>query len=168
MVQRVGFSITLSEIIILISSVILASSFSAYAIYSGTTLQNSIMQSLADAKSIFDLRVSIVYATINDTTSPAHFVVYAKNIGTIPITNFNLIDVYFGEYKKATLYTYDQNASIGSGKFSVEDSDGDGVWEVAETAIIRVFPKDKVQSSLYEIKIVPYKGLSDSYLFAPP
>jgi len=164
----VGFSVTLSEIIILVSSVILASSFSAYAIYSGTTLQNSIMQSLSDAKSSFDIRVSIVYATINNTTSPAHFIIYAKNTGIIPITNFGLMDVYFGEYKKAALYTYDQNASVGSGKFSVEDSNGDGVWGVAETAIIRVFPRDNLQASLYEVKVVLYRGLSDSYVFAPP
>lgn len=163
-----GFSITLSEIIILISSIILASSFSAYAIYSGTALQNSIMQSLSDARNMFELRVSIVYATVNDTTSPKHFIVYAKNTGMLPITNFGLIDVYFGEYKKAMLYTYSPEASVGSGKFSVEDSDGDGVWEVAETAIIRIYPKSELDASLYEVKLALYKGLSDSHIFAPP
>lgn len=163
-----GFSITLSEIIILISSIILACSFSAYAIYSGTTLQNSIMQSLSDAKSAFEVRVSIIYAIINDTTSPPHFIIYAKNTGIIPLINFNLIDVYFGEYKRASLYTYDPNANVGSGKFNLEDSDGDGVWEVAETAAIRIYPKSELQASLYEVKISLYRGLSDSYIFTPP
>jgi len=164
----VGFSITLSEIIILISSVILASSFSAYAIYSGTTLQSSIMRSLSDAKSAFEIRVTIAYATVNDTTNPPHFIIYAKNTGIIPITNFGLIDIYFGEYGKASLYTYDPDANVGSGRFSLEDSDGDGVWEIAETATIRVYPKSELSASLYEVKISLYRGLSDSYVFAPP
>lgn len=163
-----GFSITLSEIIILVSSVILASGFSAYAIHSGMTLQNSIMQSLSDARTMFNTRVSIAYATINETTSPEHFIVYAKNIGIIPITNFNLIDIYFGEYGRAKLYTYDEDASAGSGKFSLKDLDGDGVWEVAETAVIRIYPTERLQASIYEARIAPYKGLHDIYVFAIP
>lgn len=163
-----GFSITLSEIIILVASVILASGFSAYAIHSGILLQNNIMQSLVDARTMLNTRVSIVYATVDDSTSPAHFVVYAKNTGMAPITNFNLVDVYFGEYGRANLYTHDKNASPGSGRFSLEDCDGDGVWEVAETAIVRIYPKADIYSSMYEVRIAPYKGLQDIYIFTMP
>jgi len=163
-----GFSITLSEIIILVASVILASGFSAYAIQSGILIQNNIMQSLTDARTVLNTRVSIAYATLNDSTSPAHFIVYAKNTGMNPITNFNLVDVYFGEYGKAKLYTYDKNASPGSGKFSLEDCDGDGVWEVAETAVIRIYPETNIYLSIYEVRIAPYKGLQDIYIFTAP
>ena len=163
-----GFSLTLSEAIIVIASVVLASTFSAYAIYSGASLQSNILQNLDSVKRNLHTKVEIAYATINESTSPSHFVIYVKNTGTLPITNFNLIDVYVGEYGKALLYTYSKNAGAGSGNFNLTDADEDGVWEVGETAVIRAYPRSEVNGSLYEVKIVPFRGIPSSYLFSPP
>jgi len=163
-----GFSLTLSEIIMVIASVVLASSFSAYAIYAGTSLQSNVLQGIDTVKTNMNTRVDIVYATIDEETSPKHFVIYVKNTGTIPLKDFVLIDVYVGEYRKATLYSYNPNAGAGSGKFNLTDVDSDGVWEIGETATIRAFPKNDVNASLYEARIVPYRGIPSSYLFSPP
>jgi len=163
-----GFSLTLSETIIVIASIVLASSFSAYAIYAGTSLQSNLLQNIDAIKSNLHTRVDIVYATIDETTNPKHFVIYVKNTGTIPIMDFTLIDVYVGEYKRAVLYPYSSEAGVGSGKFNLTDVDGDGVWEVGETATLRAFPKDDVNASLYEVKVVPYRGIPSSYTFSPP
>ena len=163
-----GFSLTLSESIILIASIVLASAFSAYAIYAGTTLQSNLLQNIDTIKRNLHTRVEVAYATIDETTSPDHFVIYVKNTGTLAITDFSLLDVYAGEYGRATLYIYDQNAIAGSGRFTLHDADGDGVWEVGETAVIRAYPKKDLNGSLYEVKVVPYRGIPSSYLFSPP
>ncbi len=164
-----GFSLTISEAIIVISSVILASGFSAYAIYAGTSLQSSIMQNLDSVKRNIDTRLDIVYATVNETTDPSPlFDIYVKNTGTFPVSDFELISVYVGAYGQATLYTYDSGATTGSAKFNVTDSSGNGIIEVGEAATIQVFNATSVIGSLYEAKIVPYRGISSSYLFTPP
>ena len=164
-----GFSITLSELIIVVASVVLASGFSAYAIYSGNALQSQVMQAVDTVKRGANLHVEIVYATVNETTSPSHFVIYVKNVGHLPITSFEHIDVYVGEYGRGLLYTYDPNANTGSGHFRLIDADGDGVWEPSETAIIQAYPTRTVQGSLFEARIVVPRGIGSSYLFpAPP
>jgi len=163
-----GFSTPINETIILIASVILASSCSAYAIYAGTSLQGNIMQSIDIFKRNIYIRVEVGYATINDTDNPASFVIYVKNTGNIPITDYSTIDVYVGEYGKATLYTYSADATAGSGKFNLTDVDRDGVWEPYETAVIIAYPKTSVEASVYEVKIVPLRGIPCSYLFAAP
>ena len=163
-----GFSTPINEVIILIASVVLASSCSAYAIYAGTSLQGNIMQSIDIFKRNIYIRVEIGYATINETDNPASFVIYVKNVGSLPITDISSIDVYVGEYGKAQHYTYSADAALGSGKFKLLDSDGDGVWEPYETATIIAYPKNNVTASVYEVKIVPLRGVPCSYLFAAP
>jgi hypothetical protein len=66
------------------------------------------------------------------------------------------------------LYSYSSNASTGSGQFNMTDANGNGVVEIGEAAIIQVYPATNVSSSLYEAKVVPYRGISSSYMFSPP
>jgi len=161
----VGFSVTISEIVIVIAAVILASSFSAYAIYTGNLLQNNIMQAVDNARRRMNVRVEIVYATISGG-EVKHFVIYAKNTGNLPISNFDSIDLYVGEYLKAELYRY--NSSGGVGCFNMTDSDGDGVWRPGETAVLRAYNRTSIPASVYEAKIYVSNGIGSSYLFPPP
>jgi len=163
-----GFSITISEAIILIASIVLASGFSSYAIYAGSSLQSNILQNLDTVRRNMHTRMDIVYATINETTDPMHFAIYVKNTGTLSLYEFNLIDVYVGPYGQAMLYSYNASADVGSGQFKFTDADGDGAFEVGEAATIRAFSKSNSTGSLYEAKIVPYRGISSGYLFSPP
>jgi len=160
-----GFSVTISEIVIVIAAVILASSFSAYAIYTGNLLQNNILQAVDNARRRMNVRVEIVYATIGGGSSK-YFVVYAKNTGNLPITRFESLDLYVGEYLRADLYKYNQSGGVGC--FSITDSDGDGVWEVGETAILKAYNGTNVDAPLYESKIYVFNGIGSSYLFPPP
>jgi len=86
----------------------------------------------------------------------------------MPITDFSVIDVYVGEYGRAMLCYYSSEATVGSGKFNLIDVDGDGVWEIGETAIIKAYPDTDIDASIYEVKLVPFRGIPDSYLFPPP
>jgi len=164
-----GFSLTITEAIMVIASVILASGFSAYAIYAGTSLQSNIMQDLQNTKQSMDTRLDIVYATVNQTTNPSPlFIIYVKNTGSLPVSDFNLISVYVGAYGQAMVYSYSSNATTGSGQFNMTDSNGDGVVQIGEAATIQIYNATSVSSSLYEAKVVPYMGIPSSYLFSPP
>jgi archaellum component FlaF (FlaF/FlaG flagellin family) len=88
-----GFSLTLSHIIMVIASVCLASLFSAYAFYTGNLVQNELAQNINNYKITVNIRLEIVYATINDTTTPPHFVIYAKNTGNLPFSDFTSLTV---------------------------------------------------------------------------
>ena len=163
-----GFSVTLSHIIMVIASVCLASAFSAYAFYTGNLVQNELMQNVSDYKRIINMQLEIVYATIDNSTTPEHFVIYAKNVGYLPFSDFNFLDVYVGSYGEAKLFTYNSSASAGSGQFNLSDADEDSVWELRETAIIRAYPTSDIEGVIFEAKIVPSKGIGSSYLFPPP
>jgi archaellum component FlaF (FlaF/FlaG flagellin family) len=162
-----GYSVTLSHIIMVISSICLASVFSAYAFYTGNLVHNELAHNVNDYRSMVNLRLEIVYATVDTSTSPSHFVIYAKNVGNLPLSNYTFLDVYVGEYGKAQLFTY--NATPGSGQFNLTDANGNGVWEPRETATIRAYPGNSISGTVFEAKIVPFKGIGSSYLFpAPP
>jgi archaellum component FlaG (FlaF/FlaG flagellin family) len=163
-----GFSVTLTHIIMVIASVCLASAFSAYAFYTGNVVQNELMQNVGDAKRMTSVQLDIVYATVDNSTGSAHFVIYAKNVGNLPFSEFEYLDVYVGEYSQAQLYTYSVAADVGSGKFNITDANSNGVWEPRETATIWVYPTDTINGITFEARLVPSRGIGSSYLFPAP
>lgn len=162
-----GFSVTLSHIIIVVASVALASVFSAYAFYTGNSVQNELMQRVSDFKRTGNLQLEIVYATVDNSTVPSHFVVYAKNVGYLHLDNFTYLDVYVGRYGTAQLYIYSPN-NAGSQEFNVTDANGNGIWEPRETVTMRVYPSSEIDGIMFEAKLVPFRGLGSSYLFPAP
>lgn len=165
-----GFSVTMSHILMVIGSVVLASGFSVYTLYTGQSLQSNILQNVSDIRRQMSLQVQIVYATIDNSTTPDHFVIYVKNIGWILMNNFTYLDVYVGEYGKAMLYTYSSTAHNGTGTFILTDANEDDIWEPRETAVIRAYPQAQsdIEGAMFEAKVVPFRGLASSYLFPPP
>lgn len=162
-------SVTISELIILIASTLLAGSFATYAIFYGNLVQNSMSSSIDSIRQQLNVRVRIVHATISDIEGC--FVIYAKNVGLLPIPSSSLpyIDLYVGPYRRASLYRYSPN-SQNPGYFQAYDANGDGIWEVGETAIFKAFYGSGPLSrgELYEAKICLRSGLGDSYLFTLP
>jgi len=151
-----GSSLTISHVILLISSVVLATGVSGSIIYNGNQLQNNIVQTVSDARETMSLQVEIVYATIDESTTPNSFVIFAKNVGRRSMVDFTNLDVYVGEYGKATFYPYKADAEEGD-------------WESGETAILRAYPTpDDPSGTVFEVKIVPFRGIGASYMFAPP
>jgi len=165
-----GFSITMSHILTVIGSVVLASGFSVYALYTGQSLQSNVLQNVSDIKMQMSLQVQIAYSTIDNSTIPGHFVIYVKNIGWIPLNNFTYLDVYVGEYGKAILYSYSSTAHNGTGTFNLTDANEDGIWDSRETAVIRAYPKEQsdIEGTMFEAKVLPFRGLASSFLFPPP
>jgi len=161
-------SVTISEVIILIAATLLAGSFAAYLVFYGNIIQNNVATSIDTVRHQMNIRVKIVYATINKSENC--YIIYVKNAGYLPIHNssFSSIDLYVGPYRRATLYRYNQTLDVGY--FTIADSDGDGVWEVGETAVLKARYEVSTFSEepLYEAKIYISNGIGDSYLFTPP
>ncbi len=162
-----GFSLTITHIIMVIASVVLASAFVACALYTGNVVQNEFTQGVSDAKNTVDTQVDIVYATAN-TTGTQVFAIYAKNTGKLPLSDFTFLDIYAGKYGEAQLFSYDASAAAGSGKFTITDANGDGVWEPRETATIYAYPTGTIDDAMFEAKIVPSRGIGSDYLFSAP
>jgi hypothetical protein len=160
----------MSHILTVIGSVVLASGFSAYALYTGQSLQSNVLQNVSDIRRQMSLQVQIVYATIDNSTTPDHYVIYVKNIGWILLNNFTYLDVYVGEYGRAMLYPYSSTADAGSGTFNLTDANENDIWEPRETAVIRAYPESQsdIEGAMFEAKVVPFRGLASSYLFPPP
>ncbi len=163
-----GFSSTLSEVIIVIASVVLASGVSGYVVYTGSLLQSDILQAVETARREMAVQLEIVYATIDSSTSPSHYVIYAKNIGPLPVTDYEHLDLYVGPYREAELYSYNASATPGSGEFTLEDVDGDGVWESGETAVLRAYPREEPSGEVFEARLEPFRGVGSTYLFSGP
>lgn len=162
-------SSTISEMIILMAASLLAGSFSAYAIFYGNIIQNNVASSIDSVRQQMNVRVKIVYASVNESENC--FIIYVKNVGYLPISSssFPYIDLYVGPYGRALLYRYDP-APASAGYFLVLDADGDGAWEVGETAIFKAFYGDGVfngNEPLYEVKVYLRNGVGDSFFFSP-
>jgi archaellin len=162
-----GFSLTITHIIMVIAAVVLASAFVASALYTSSMVQSEFTQGVNEATTTIGTQIEIVYATTN-TTGNTVFVLYAKNTGKFPINDFTHIDVYAGEYGKAQLYSYNQSAGIGSGEFTITDTNGNSVWEPRETATIHIYPSGAFENTLLEARIIPSKGIGSTYLFSAP
>jgi archaellum component FlaG (FlaF/FlaG flagellin family) len=156
-------STTISEVIILIAATLLAGSFASYLISYSGIIQNNVATSIDIVRQQMNIRVKIMYATISEGC----YIIYVKNIGYLPIYNssFNSIDLYIGPYRRATLYKYSPTG--GTGYFNIVDSDGDGVWEVGETAVLKAC-NAFISEPLYEVRVYVSGGVGDSYLFTPP
>ena len=163
-----GFSSTLSEVIIVIASVVLASGVSGYVVYTGSLLQSDILRAVETARREMAVQLEIVYVTINGSTSPSHYVIYAKNVGPLPVTDYEHLDLYVGPYRRAELYSYNASASPGSGEYALRDVDGDGVWESGETAVLRAYPREEPSGELFEARLEPFRGVGSTYLFSGP
>lgn len=161
-----GFSVTMSHIIMVIGSVVLASFFSSYALYTGNLIQNTMIQDARDTERKLSLELEIVYATIDNSTTPEHFVIYAKNVGWSLVNNYTYLDVYVGEYSRLELYAYNPMGTPRT--FNLTDTNNNDAWEPRETVTIRAYPESNITGVMFEARIVPFRGMGSTYLFAAP
>ncbi|RLG75528.1 MAG: hypothetical protein DRO12_05400 [Thermoprotei archaeon] len=162
-----GFSITLSETIMLIASVILASAISSYTMYMGNLVISDVSQSVNEMRRATYVKLKIAYATID--YDAGCFVIYVKNVGSLPISDYSSLDVYVGEYGKAQLYVYNEAGGPGCFNLTVLGDDGDGVWDPGETVRINAYASSiPTGAATFEVKLVPLRGIGDSHLFTNP
>lgn len=127
-----GFSVTISHAILLIASIIIASSF-AIAVIAKTSVFSSIFsQNINQYTLNSQIDFTIIYSYFDNGLGA--FVIFVKNTGLIDISDAYLskADVYLISNGKAQLLSYGPSP----GQWTYRDTNGVGGWQVGETIVL--------------------------------
>jgi len=153
-----GFSSVIVEGIILVAAIIAASVFAAT--FMGKVFEVKDVFAQLAKKSVERLKAKavIVYATYDKNLGC--FLIFAKNVGKIPIKPINEINVYFGTLGEARPYTYSDTPTSGQWSF-IEYGVENNIWELGETLELRVFNNTSVETPYYVKIILPQGGVAE-------
>ena len=153
-----GFSSVIVEGIILIAAIIAASVFAAT--FMGKVFEVKDVFTQLAKKNVERLKAKavIVYATYDKDLGC--FLIFAKNVGKIPIKPINEINVYFGTLGEARPYTYSDTPTSGQWSF-IEYGVENSIWELGETLELRVFNSTSVKNPYYVKIVLPQGGIAE-------
>ena len=94
--------------------------------------------------------------------------VWVKNTGSAEIHQIEKSDVFFGEINEFQRIPFNSSPSAPapSWKYSIENDDGDGRWDIAETLKITINTSATITAGDYYVKIIVYNGVSDEDKFS--
>ncbi|MEW5841234.1 MAG: hypothetical protein AB1753_09555, partial [Thermoproteota archaeon] len=107
--NRQTVSAGITEGILLVASVIVATSLSGMVIGKMGILNSSFAVSAEAQKDIMLTKIKVVYAT-GSSSSPA-VKVWVKNVGSVAVTNTDKLDVYFGKLGSSTRIPYNAGSN---------------------------------------------------------
>jgi flagellar protein FlaG len=150
----------ITEGIMLMASVIVATSLSGVVLSKSGMISSSFAISSEAQKDLILTKIKIVYAS-GSSSSPA-VKVWVKNVGSAPISSTDKLDVYFGKVGSTTRIPYDAGADP---KWTY--SAGVTLWQTKDTVEIDIANGSNLQaSSTYMVRIVTPNGVADEYLFS--
>ena len=153
-----GFSGVIVEGIILVAAVIAASVFAATFMGEVFKVRDLFTQLARKSAEQLKAKVVIVYATYDRDLEC--FLIFAKNVGKIPIKPINEINVYFGTLGEAKFYMYSSIPASGRWSF-VEHGVKNNAWELGETLEFRVFNNTSVRTPYYVKIVLPQGGIAE-------
>jgi len=151
--------------IIVIAGVILAAMVSA-ALFSQISLLDSSMRlAVRSAQNRLETSISIVLVSLNTSSTGKYFVVYAKNTGSRAITSSELTqtDLYLTDAQHTVLITY--SSSGGYDKWSYVETSLNGVWDVGETLVIKVYNSTSFSIPTTVVIALP-NGVRTEYVYS--
>jgi len=152
----------MSEGILIIASVIIATSIAGIVMSQVGVFESTFTATTENQKDIMLTNVKIVYAT---KTTANTVNVWIKNIGINPIVNANNTDVYFGEINQV------QNI-VHNPKKQIDDTwQWDGplpqpIWQISETHSINITDVDLQAGVTYQVTVTTPNGVDDEYVFS--
>ncbi|MEM2141017.1 hypothetical protein [Nitrososphaera sp.] len=150
----------MTEGIMLVASVIVATSMSGMVISKTGILNSSFAISAETQKDIILTKIKVVYATGTSSSQVAK--VWVKNVGSATITNTDKLDVYFGKVGSTTRIPY----NAGSNPTWVYSA-GVTQWQIKDTVQIEITNDANLSAnSTYVVRIVTPNGVADEYLFS--
>ncbi|MGI0020731.1 MAG: flagellin [Nitrososphaera sp.] len=153
-------SVGISEGIMLMASVIVATSLSGMVIGKTSALNSAFTVSSEAQKDLILTKIKIVYAAGN-STSPA-VKVWVKNTGSTPLANTDKLDVYFGKIGSSSKVPYNAG-SAPKWVYSTAVTQ----WQVKDTVQIDITSSANLSaSSTYVVRIATPNGVTDEYLFS--
>lgn len=149
----------LSEIILIIASVIIATMLSTTVMSKVSVFESAFTESTEAQKEITLTKIKIIYAT-NSTDAKVN--TWIKNIGTNPVSQLDLVDVYFGKLGTAQRISYNTGI-LPTWNYSSMPS----VWQAKNTVQINVYDNANLQkNATYSIKVTTPNGVSDDHIFS--
>ncbi len=147
-----------TESIILVSSIILATTFTGIIISKAGTLEAIFTSTTASKRSTILTDIKIIYAT---NTTSSTIVVWVKNIGKQPIVEIESVDVYFGAINSVNRIPYSASSTPS---WAYEDN---SIWDIMETKKIIINYGTPLSQTTYLIKVTTPNGVSNEYIFSP-
>jgi len=152
-----GVSVTISHALLTIVAITLAVSLAIAVLSQLSIVLNTISISVKQRSDSLRTIIAITNAYYDSANSKFH--IFAKNIGDIPYSDLENIDVYIGSAGGALDFYNISTNNI------TEYNVADGVWSPGETIEI-VIETTKTYDPPYEVKIVLSNGVSETYVFS--
>ena len=150
----------ISSALLMIATVVATIALINAVIPSIYSMSGSITSVTANVNNQMKTDVKFIYET---TDGLNHLTAWVKNTGEtqIPLTNFNLTDVFYGDANGVMTRAQLNSTANPSWTFSVENGNGDNEWDPGETLRFDVTaPVDQpfVSGTDYKVRLTLYNG----------
>jgi archaellum component FlaG (FlaF/FlaG flagellin family) len=153
----VGESTAIAHAVFIIVSVMMASVLALVVLGKLSYMESVFSQAVREKSAAVGIRLLIVNAYRDSQTGMIY--VYVKNVGTLPFSYLNGIDVYIGNYTGVLDY-YKYNTSASSpGTFNITElGSEDGSWAPGETLRFNINPS-ATYGDVVRVRIVLPNGV---------
>lgn len=153
----------MSEAILIIASVVIASSIAGVVMSQVGVFQSTFTATTESQKDTLLTNFKIVMAT---NTTNNHVSIWIKNIGQNPISSVDKVDVYFGEINQVQSIPYSQ--AVQSNLSWKYDTVPDPVWQIMDTFSLNITDNNLKKGVTYQVTIISPNGVSDEHIFSLP
>ncbi len=153
-----------SETILMISSILVASTFSAMAVTNFSSFDASFKSRFSSTSEKILTEIEIIFAT--NVTNGAQ--VWIKNVGITEVHSdlISQSDLFFGPTQAFRYIEYGKTAAPWWNYSLCSDLDEDGNWSPCETLMVYINLDYNLTSNDYYVIFVLYNGESDDYTFS--
>jgi len=152
----------LSEGILIIASVVIATSIAGVVMNQVGIFQSTFTATTENQKDIMLTKVKIVYVT---NTTDNHVNVWIKNIGINPIVVANKTDVYFGEINQVENIVHNPKQQ-NNNNWMWDGPLPQPIWQISETHSINITDTDLKPGVTYQVTITTPNGVTDEHIFS--
>lgn len=153
----------MGEGILIIASVIIASSVAAVVMNQVGVFESSFTRTTEGQKDTLLTDIKIVMAT---NTTDSHVAVWVKNVGHNPISSANKTDVYFGKINQVQRIPHNQ--SIQNDLTWKFEPTVPSPWEIMDTIPINITDNNLEKDVTYQVTVITPNGVSDEHIFSLP
>ena len=155
----------MSEAILIIASVVIATSIAGVVMNQVGVFQSTFTATTESQKDIILTDIKIVYVSGSD---PANYVnAWIKNIGVNPIVNANNTDVYFGPIGQVKNYPHNKVGGVPTEDTWRWNSPlPQPTWQISNTHSINISDAQITTGVTYQLTVTTPNGVSDEYIFS--
>ncbi len=162
-------SAIIGEAILIIASVILASSVAALVLNQVGIFESTFTATTEGQKDQLLTKVKIILAT---NTTDSHVAIWVKNIGVNPIGFVEKVDVYFGQINQIQRIPYDDDIAQPNLTWQYWNATAPDiptpVWQKMDTFALNVTDNNLVKGATYHVTVSTPNGVTDEHIFSLP